>query len=277
MKKIYEHIEIDRRKMINLFMFQSTDTERVIPMHFHSNMELIYCTSGSLKVWHEGKITILKEKDALFINSNVPHSTQSITENQVVVLQFPATFFANEQVFIQLNTQEREVEHTILSKLRELFMDIYNLHVSKGRYDYILEQSRIIELKYLLVNHFSQAADLQPEIFSEKQQKIKTIMDFIKEHYAENISLAKTARICGYSEAYLSRMFHEYTGQTFTEYKQVLCLEKAIDLLETTNKPLTEISYEAGFPNEKSFRKAFKEVMGKTPYEYKKSKFDLSV
>lgn len=271
MKKIYEHIEIDRKKMINLFMFQARDTERVIPMHFHSNMELIYCISGSLKVWHEGKITILTEKDVLFINSNVPHSTQSITENQVVVLQFPESFFANEQVIIQLNTHERQVEEVTLSKLRGLLMEIYDLHFSVGKYAYILEQSRIIELKYWLVQHFGQTTDIPPEIFTAKQQKIKTIMDFIKEHYTENISLAQTARICGYSEAYLSRMFHEYTGQTFTEYKQILCLEKAIDLLDTTNKSLTEISYETGFPNVKSFRKAFKEVMGKTPYEYKKS------
>lgn len=192
-------------------MFQSRDTERVIPMHFHSNMELIYCTSGSLKVWHEGKITILMEKDALFINSNVPHSTQSITENQVIVLQFPDTFFANEQVIIHLNTQEKQVEEPIISKLRGLFMDIYDLHISKSKYDYILEQSRIIELKYLLVNHFSQTTDIPPEVFSEKQQKIKTIMDFIKEHYTENISFTKSTRICGYSEAYLSRMFHKYT------------------------------------------------------------------
>ncbi|MFB5674905.1 helix-turn-helix domain-containing protein [Paenibacillus terreus] len=271
MKKIYEHIEIDRRKMINLFMFQAKDTERVIPMHFHSHMEMIYCISGSLKVWHEGTVTILMNNDMLFMNSNVPHSTQSITENRVLVLQFPGSFFANEQVTIQLNTQENHIEDAILSKLRRLLMDIYELHISKGEYDYILEQSRIIELKYMLVNHCSQAADIPPQIFSEKQQKIKTIMDFIKEHYTENISLAETARFCGYSEAYLSRMFHEYTGQTFTEYKQILGLEKAIDLLDTTNKSLTDISYETGFPNVKSFRKAFKEVMGKTPYEYKKS------
>lgn len=150
-------------------------------------------------------------------------------------------------------------------------MEIYNLHYSTGTYDYILAQSRIIELKYWLARHFSQTAELSPATSRSDRQKIQTILDFIKEHYTENISLAETARICGYSEAYLSRMFHEYTGQTFTEYKQILCLEKAIDLLDTTNKSLTEISYETGFPNVKSFRKVFKEVMGKTPYEYKKS------
>ena len=271
MKKIYEHIEIDRKKMINLFIFQARDMERVIPMHFHSNMELICCISGELKVWHEGKITILTDNDMLFMNSNVPHSTQSISENRVLVLQFPETFFADEQVIIQLNTQEGQAEEATLSKIRTLLMEIYELHYAAGRYDYILEQSRVVELKYWLLQHFGQVVDFQPELFSAKQQKLKTIMDFIKAHYMENISLAETARVCGYSEAYLSRMFHEYTGQTFTEYKQILSLEKAIDLLDTTTKSLTEISYETGFPNVKSFRKAFREVMGKTPYEYKKS------
>ncbi|AST98312.1 helix-turn-helix domain-containing protein [Shouchella clausii] len=271
MKKMYEHIEIDRKKLINLFIFQARTTERVIPMHFHSNMELIYCINGSLRVWHEGKVTTLMDKDMLFINSNVPHSTQSLTENRVLVLYFPESFFANEQVLIQLNTLEEQLDEQVLSNLRTLLMEIYNLHYSTGTYDYILAQSRIIELKYWLVRHFGQTTELSPATSRADRQKIQTILDFIKEHYTENISLAETARICGYSEAYLSRMFHEYTGQTFTEYKQILCLEKAIDLLDTTNKSLTEISYETGFPNVKSFRKVFKEVMGKTPYEYKKS------
>lgn len=271
MKKMYEHIEIDRKKLINLFIFQASNTERVIPMHFHSNMELIYCISGSLRVWHEGKVTTLTDQDLLFINSNVPHSTQSLTENRVLVLHFSESFFAGEQIIIQLNTSEGQLEESILSNLRALLMEIYNLQISTGTYDYILAQSRIIELKYWLVQHFGQIAEITSATSSAKQQKIQDILDFIKEHYTENISLAETARTCGYSKAYLSRMFHEYTGQTFMEYKQILCLEKAIELLDTTNKSLTEISYETGFPNVKSFRKAFKEVMGKTPYEYKKS------
>ncbi|WP_336783290.1 AraC family transcriptional regulator [Paenibacillus illinoisensis] len=271
MKKMYEHIEIDRKKLINLFIFQANDTERVIPMHFHSNMELIYCISGSLRVWHDGKVITLMDQDLLFINSNIPHSTQSLTENRVLVLHFTESFFANEQVVIQLNTSEERIDEEILSNLRNLLMEIYNLHVSAGTYDYILAQSRVIELKFRLVHHFGQVAQSPSATNSARQQRIQTILDYIKEHYTENISLAETARVCGYSEAYLSRMFHEYTGQTFTEYKQILCLEMAIELLDSTNKSLTEISYETGFPNVKSFRKAFKEVMGKTPYEYKKS------
>ncbi|WP_342552342.1 AraC family transcriptional regulator [Paenibacillus sp. FSL R7-0652] len=271
MKKIYEHIEIDRKKLINLFVFEASDTERVIPMHFHSNMELIYCISGSLRVWHEGKVTTLRNQDVMFINSNIPHSTQSLTENRVLVLQFPESFFANEQVIIQLNTAEEHPEEAVLAHLRALLMEIYHLHLSTGMYDYILTQSRVLELKYGLVEHFGRASQVSSAVNTVKQQRIQTILDFIKAHYTENISLAETAHICGYSGAYLSRMFHEYTGQTFTEYKQILCLEKAIELLDTTDKSLTEISYETGFPNVKSFRKAFKEVMGKTPYEYKKS------
>lgn len=275
MKKMYEHIEIDRKKLINLFIFEASNTERVIPMHFHSNMELIYCINGSLRVWHDGKVTTLMDQDLLFINSNVPHSTQSLTENRVLVLHFTESFFASEQVFIELNTSEEHSDEQILSNLRNLLLEIYDLHLSTGTYDYILAQSRIIELKYRLVHHFGQIARSSSATNSAKQQRIQTILDFIKEHHTENISLAETARMCGYSEAYLSRMFHEYTGQTFTEYKQILSLEKAIDLLDTTNKSLTEISYETGFPNVKSFRKAFKEVMGKTPYEYKKSSTEI--
>lgn len=48
-------------------------------------------------------------------------------------------------------------------------------------------------------------------------------------------------------------------------------LEKAIDLLDRMDKLLTESSYETWAPNVKTFRKAFNEVMGKAPYEYKKS------
>ena len=183
------------------------------------------------------KYTTLMDKDMLFINSNVPHSTQSLTENRVLVLYFPESFFANEQVLIQLNTLEEQLDEQVLSNLRTLLMEIYNLHYSTGTYDYILAQSRIIQLKYWLVRHFGQTTELSPATSRTDRQKIQTILDFIKEHYTENISLAETARICGYSEAFLSRMFHEvYRADIYGVQADPLSRE-AIDLLDTrTNR-----------------------------------------
>lgn len=270
MKKIYENVIMNRERNANVFGFSSKDIDRIIPMHFHNEAELIYCLRGKLKIWIDGQVTILNAEDVYFINNNVPHATQSITNNEVIVLQLSGEFFEKEKLFIQLNSRKPVSSESVFFEIKELVREVFALHYSEERFAYLLEQSKILNLEFLLANYFHTDVDNTNRLALNRQKKVKKVIDIIKAHYIENISLNEVARLSGYSESYLSRMFRQNVGQTFSEFKQALCLEKAIDLMEKTDLNFAEIAFESGFPNEKSFRSVFKEVMKKTPREYKK-------
>ncbi|WP_017471396.1 AraC family transcriptional regulator [Amphibacillus jilinensis] len=272
MKKIYENISIDRNTQMNLFKFKATDIDRIIPMHFHNEIELIYCVKGQLKIWHEGKNSIMSKGDLLFINSGMPHLSQSTSKNEVIVIHLPETLFIQEKLYIKLDTVNEDIPERIKKQITNIMTSLYELHCSYGEFSFLKEQSLVLDLEYILVTQLACQLKNEKEFYSNQQKKIKEIIHIVKEHYRDNISLKEVASLCGYSPAYLSRMFHQHVGQSFVEFKQILSLEKAIELMETTDKTFEQISMETGFSNEKSFRKVFKQVIGKTPREYKSSK-----
>ncbi len=95
------------------------------------------------------------------------------------------------------------------------------------------------------------------------------IQKYINEHYMDNISLHHLAEVFFLHPNYLSRMFKEKIGQNFIDYLTSVRVEKAKDLLKTTNWKIGEISLAVGYETPKYFSNIFKEKCGMTPKEYR--------
>lgn len=92
-------------------------------------------------------------------------------------------------------------------------------------------------------------------------------IEMMEERYGEHIGLREIAGAIGTNSSYLSRLFHEETGMTVTEYLNRVRVERAKDLLEE-DVPLKEIVHRCGFRSYGYFLKIFKEYIGKTPKEF---------
>jgi AraC-like DNA-binding protein len=72
--------------------------------------------------------------------------------------------------------------------------------------------------------------------------------------------------------AYLSRQFSKYFDNlSFGEYVRKIRIEKAIELLETSDNSLAEIAYLTGFSDQSHFTRIFRKHTGKSPSQYKKN------
>lgn len=96
--------------------------------------------------------------------------------------------------------------------------------------------------------------------------------EFIREHYHENITLESVANHVYMNPFYFSAFFKKHTNQNFKEYVNGLRLDNARKLLATTNLHPSDIAEKTGFKNIRSMNRVFKEVLGKTPSEYRKGK-----
>jgi YesN/AraC family two-component response regulator len=85
----------------------------------------------------------------------------------------------------------------------------------------------------------------------------------------ENISLNIVAERFHLSEAYLSRIFKEQTGENFTACLERIRLNHAQRLLTQTRIPIHEIVHRVGYVYDDTFRKAFKRFHGISPGEYR--------
>ncbi len=90
---------------------------------------------------------------------------------------------------------------------------------------------------------------------------------FMEEHCHEAIGLSDVAAGVGVNPSYLSRVFHEETGKTFTDYFNGIRMERAEALLRQ-GLPVKEVAAKCGIKNYGYFLKIFKDYTGKTPKEY---------
>ena len=100
---------------------------------------------------------------------------------------------------------------------------------------------------------------------------LKNASDYIDAHYKEQICLADVAEYCNMSLYYFAHLFKEISGTTFYNYLTTFRVEKSLLLLRHTNTSITDIAYECGFSNVRSYDRAFKKVFNLTPTEYAKS------
>ena len=100
---------------------------------------------------------------------------------------------------------------------------------------------------------------------------ITEVQSFIRQHYAENISLNVLAKQFYMHPNYLSRLFKEKTGENFVDYLLEVRMKKVKELLENSNYKIVEICGMVGYDNPRSFSKAFKHYTDLTPKEYRES------
>ncbi|UQF11051.1 AraC family transcriptional regulator [Vagococcus lutrae] len=266
---IHEHVDVDQEVMAKIFSFKNDEFKKIIPLHFHQSVEIIYCVAGSLVVDVGQKTSILKSGDIIVINPNVAHETKSIEKNHVIVLQIKSTFYNHQTHTIKLNTSRITVDSEVLSIIQNIMISMKAINCKKLPYYQYLMQSQLSLLKYYLLDHF--LIPLSEDELSEMptvNNKIYGILQYIQSHFTEDISLAQIAEFSEYTIPYLSKYFKKRTGITVLDYIYKLRLERAIYLMKTTDKTLLDISLEAGFPNMQSFRTRLKKEFDVTPREY---------
>lgn len=110
-----------------------------------------------------------------------------------------------------------------------------------------------------------------PTPINDKYNCIIKIMDYIRNNYAENCSIVKYAEMCNLDKYYFIKLFHEYTNETPHRFKTKTRIEKAMELLQSTNMNNTEIAEFVGYSSSFYFSRIFKTHTGFSPEAYRKN------
>lgn len=93
---------------------------------------------------------------------------------------------------------------------------------------------------------------------------------YVQENFCDpNISLISAARHVGMSPAHFSTVFSQTTGRSFIVYLTALRIERAKELLRSTDMRLSDIAMEIGYNEPNYFSHVFRKVEGITPKEYR--------
>ncbi|NLM09985.1 MAG: response regulator [Clostridiaceae bacterium] len=149
--------------------------------------------------------------------------------------------------------------------------------ISLGAVDYILKPSdpdEIIEAVLKAKNKINEITHLRGLAEPYKAPKIKNrvvrdILEYIKNHYSEDITLYTAAEYVHMNHIYISRLFKKELGETFLETLTKFRLKKACELLSNFEYKIYEISSMVGIFDPGYFSQVFKKYYGLTPSEYR--------
>ncbi|MCM3202934.1 response regulator transcription factor [Paenibacillus illinoisensis] len=102
--------------------------------------------------------------------------------------------------------------------------------------------------------------------------EVNKIIQYIEQHYDQDITLKFLARYVMMGENYVSALFKKKTGETLIHYLHRTRINKAIEYLTDTDWPVNQIGHQVGFMNDNYFIKIFKRMTGTTPSQYRHQK-----
>ena len=100
-------------------------------------------------------------------------------------------------------------------------------------------------------------------------EMINEMKEYIAANYQDGITLSEMARKFNLSTGHLSNLFNEETGESFSDYLNMIRLNKAKELLKTTNDKIYQIADQLGFNDAYYFSSWFKKQVGASPTTYR--------
>lgn len=164
----------------------------------------------------------------------------------------------------------------IFNLLYRIYCKSDSLEESENEHGYLLFSFRsdLYGFKYLEeVNQYVE--NIVNLMCMEQEEKkyhyiIKEILDYIDKNYQCNISLSELAEHKYFmNSSYLSRLFKNEVGQTFSKYLMQFRIKKAASLLESNILKINDIAALAGYNDVSHFIQYFKKMYGCTPEEYR--------
>jgi AraC-like DNA-binding protein len=160
-----------------------------------------------------------------------------------------------------------ETEYNILLQIR-------NEYFSSNSFIELTIYSLLIEFfVHLGRDHYNNADFQNPYVRLNKQseyiEKFNAVLDYIDNHYMEDITLETVAKSAGFSKYHFTRLFKQYTETTFYDYLCYKRIKIAQDLLSRPELSITDIAYRSGFSTLSTFNRIFKKLIKCTPTEYR--------
>ena len=259
-------------------------------LHEHGCFEMIYVLAGSAihRVANQnGEITEHKLSIGNFfiLDKHTAHGFKDVTSDfKIINFLFFPSLIADD--LNESHSFEEMITHPSVGASIETVTAMpinVNMYDHDGRVHSLFAnalsdyKSRAFGMKAMLRSCAVQILILAIRQFSTQGMRIeqtddaiKQICKYVKEEYANHITLTELCERLHFNVSYMSKRFKLVYGTSFETYLQQTRIRKSCELLLVTNLSVSEISCQVGYSNTHSFRKIFCRIMRMTPSEFRK-------
>ncbi|MCF0133070.1 MAG: helix-turn-helix transcriptional regulator [Blautia sp.] len=272
------HETADFRENTQICLYHNDEYENY-PSHWHIPMEIIMPVENGYCVKCGNTTYNLREKDILIIPPGTLHELFAPPTGKRLIFQTCLPKVANNELRLIMS-----LVHPAILITPEQFPDFHPqawqlMMEIKEEYDYAdkFYESAIhaISMQILvgLGRHLlaSNTKEENPSATRQKDymDKFLKITDYINEHFADDLTLEQVADMAGFSKYHFSRLFREYTDNSFYKYLNIRRIDHARMLLLNPELSVLEVSLQCGFSSLSAFLRMFKQINMCTPTEFR--------
>lgn len=250
----------------NLELFYGLNVNFEYPRHMHEEYNIGLILQGVDITFRGGTSYSAVPGDLLLFNAGEVHASKSVGTKYRIINIGPKIM---DRIMSEITGRNGEVPGFPDGVVNDavLFKTLLKLHRSLEQKASPLEhESEFISVMDLLLKRQTQH-HFTPPATGKEPRYVKLAQDYLKSHYAENVSLAELSGVTNLSPYYLLRVFHKQVGCPPHEYQTQLRIAHAKKLIRDGNS-ISEAALETGFFDQSHFSRNFKRIVGFTPGQY---------
>ncbi|ASQ45631.1 helix-turn-helix domain-containing protein [Legionella clemsonensis] len=230
-----------------LFSLRSYTTETC--SHSHDFTQLVLPLKGQLELEIGGQAGVVKEMTAANIRSDIRHCFAGSDNNLFLVVDLP--YNSSEWLthklpsFLNLNPALKKYLEFVHCYLETQSDPLANYHLYQ-----LLVSLLLTDLKTF-------------------DRTVIQAKDWIAQHLATPVDIARLAKHCHLSKSQLQRRFRLSTGFTLAEYWRMKKFQYAQQLLLNKELGIEEIAYRIGYENVSAFSRRFHQTYGLSPTQWR--------
>lgn len=277
-----EYLKID-----GVFGIINDGADNCIGNHTHDFLELKYITSGTATEYIDGQAYDVEKGSMIFVNYGQTHSFASDSVFSYINFMLKPEFISSTlmssdnsfdilslSVFGEFSEDEFDYKPVVkfagkdmimIERLIDIMLEEYN-NREKGYKSVLSGSMKMIFSLFIRKMYVGEYKDVMRHV----KRFTPDILKYIDDNCYEISSIKQLAEKCFYNPAYFSRMFKKCYSIDLKTYINEKRIDKAVELLKTTDMSVENICYKVGFFDKKQFYKIFKQYMGIMPGDIRK-------
>lgn len=286
MNELYEESDLLHDPFQCFYYNSDTETFPVAP-HWHYYTELLYITSGKVRIQVNNTDYIVSAGDVMVLHPKAIHAFYKMDDEFVSIAgikldinSMTFTTYYSPNLSNVFRSAEKKKESILIDKdyvyetnLQHLFLECIDESQNQTYgYDVIvfsnLYRLLVKIVRYWQKNDFRIDTDVT---VTEENYDIFNILPYISNHLDVDLKVRDIAAVCGLSYSYFAKCFQSAYGKSCKEYIEDMRVNKVEQLLLFTDFDLTYISQVTGYSDCSHMIKCFKQRKGITPKQFRLS------
>ena len=246
-------------------------------VHWHEDVEIMTILTGKMAYSINGSIVEVNVGDTIFINAKQLHYSMDIDNTYctyIITVIHPRLLMSSPEVeseYVLPIITDSSIPYILWHSEDQVSTEISTitrgLNASRGNQFEITRQffelwHYVLECAPVSVTEFS-------SLHYQHIESLKNMIGFIKENYADHISLTDISASGNVSKSTCNTIFKKHTGHTPNEYLIRYRLDKVMELLSASDKTIATISEMCGFSSSSYMTEQFVKSYNVTPRDFR--------